>query len=287
MSKLAAHSAKTIASVASLGGFEQPSLIFERYLTLTDNLYDWHIACERFDRDFGDLTLTMAALSSNFRSGQNPLTAEQRDFIVRSQDLHRAVRFDIKCFYVFAKIPFISYFAVLYAMAGESSPGWQETTKVLKRLRKSDAPELFKAFNAQFEKDLRWFEGNINIYRNKFVEHPHSAVRPGAMVITRTGARIVGISGLDFLEEHGTLIADIVANTGDLFADLLTLPQFIAYYELARRLGDVPHEYRSSVEKMIIRFGLESGDLEMLAVRLEDIFTKFISFLSDWRKKTS
>ena len=117
------------------------------------------------------------------------------------------MRFDIRCLYVFSKIPFISFFAVLFAMAGDKSSGWQEATRVIKRLKREDAPPIFHEFNSTFEDDLNWFQGHINLYRNKFVEHPHSASRGGAMVLDGRGARLVGIAGSGFSVEDEALLS--------------------------------------------------------------------------------
>jgi len=58
------------------------------------------------------------------------------------------------------------------------------------------------------------------------------------------------------------------------------------YLEIACKLGDLPHEYRPRVENMVTRLVLESGDLEPLAARLGDVFSRFILFFADWKKKS-
>jgi hypothetical protein len=106
------------------------------------------------------------------------------------------------------------------------------------------------------------------------------------MVLDGKGARLVGISGSDFSAEDEALLSEIEADSTCSGLVLAPLPQRSKYVEIACKLGDLPDKYRPRVENMVIRLGLESGDLEPLAARLEDVFSRFIYFFADWKNKS-
>ena len=288
MPELAKHHDKIAASLGSLEGFVlpmlTPSVVADRFLTFEVTLEDWHTACRRFDKHFSEWRSHLSRLRDRSTSIDEPLSMNLR-FVKRWRTLGSDIRFDIRAFYTFSKIPFTSFFGVLFAMAGDNSSRWQYAGEAIKLLGKKDAPQVFNDFNAQFQPDLRWFEDHINLYRNKFVEHPFATSRR-AIISSENGAKLSGLTGTGISSEDQSLITEIEAVAGDHFSALSARPLAERYFEICRKLEQIPRTHRRRVESMILRVGLESGELEPLAARLGEIFVGFVSFFAAWHNRT-
>jgi hypothetical protein len=290
MTTLAQYGERALSSLKEVGGFVlplvKPSPVIERFLTFQGTLDDWHTACKRFDEHFHEWRSCLLRLSEWFEPGVNQLTsAEKSEFLARWGTLGAEVRFDIRCFYIFSKIPFISFSSVLYAMAGNPSVAWHSATRVMKAVKKETAPRVFKDFHAKFEQDMRWFDGYINLYRNAFVEHPFPVAIPGGIISDEKGAKLAGLTGKGISKEDEALMLEIEAVSGDSFSGLSALPPIERYFHVCRNFGHVPESHRKAAEKMIQAAGLESGELETIAARLAEMFSGFASFFAAWKNE--
>ena len=286
---LAAHYEKILSSYKLLDGLPLagPSVVIQRFLTFEGTVQDWHTACCHFDAHFEEWRSYSNRLKDYFTPGLNQsVSAEQQQFLARWGTLTTEIRFDIRSFYIFSKIPFIAFAAVLFAMADDNkSLKWHSATEMIKLVKKDDAPQVFKEFNAKFEDDMRWFQDHINLYRNNFVEHPFSVALPGAIVSDDKGARLTGLTGRGVSKEDELLMSELEAVGGDSFSGLSTLPLIERYFLICRNLEAIPVTHRRRIEEMIRRVGLESGELEPLAARLAGIFAGFISFFAGWKPR--
>lgn len=291
MTTLAEHYDKIASSFGLVGGFvlplKKPSIVVERFLTFEGTLEDWHTACRHFDLHFVEWRTYPDRLRNYFTPGLNrSASAEQQQFLASWGTLTAEVRFDIRSFYIFSKIPFIAFAALLFAMADDKkSLDWHSATEVIKLVKKNDAPQVFREFNAKFEDDMRWFQDHINLYRNNFVEHPFAVALPGGIVADDKGAKLTGLTGRGISKEDEAIMSEIEATGGDPFSGLSTLPPLERYFEICRKLEEVPAIHRKRAEAMIRRVGLESGELEPLAARLAEMFAGFVSFFAAWKNQ--
>jgi hypothetical protein len=260
-----------------------PSPAMARYLRFTDALEDWHCVCNRLDTHFHE----WAEIEVYIRQSRIP-----NEVLVRWRQTTANLRLDIRSFYVFAKIPFIAFSATLFAMSGVSSHSWHSATNVLKRLKRDDAPTLFRDFNAKFAQDLRWFQDLVNFYRNDFVEHPISPFVPtGLSLSSSEGARLSGLTGRGVTEEDEILIAQIESSGTEAFPILPALPDIhshrliLRYFNVCKNLDKIPEQYRRRAYEMIRRVGLESGELEPLTMRLCEMYAGFISYFAEWKER--
>src|SRR5262245_55612821 len=102
------------------------SVIFERYILFFDVLNDWKLVCQRYDSDLSQLQIAQAQIKDTFAPGSHPVSPDQRALIERLGFLVGALKLDVRCFYVFAKVPLIAYASLLFAMArhrGENGTG--------------------------------------------------------------------------------------------------------------------------------------------------------------------
>jgi hypothetical protein len=290
MTTLAKHYEQIVSSYKLVGGFvlplAKPSVVVQRFLTFEGTLDDWHTVCRRFDAHFDEWSSYQNRLQDFFMPGLNQsVSIEQQEFLAKWGTLTSEIRLDIRSFYIFSKIPLISFAAVLFAMANNRSAAWHSVTRFLNLIAKDNAPQVFNEFHVKFERDLQWFRGHINLYRNEFVEHPFSVALPGAIVSDDKGARLTGLTGRGISKEDESLISEIEAVGGDSFSGVSTLRLIERYFLICRKLEEIPVTHRQRAEDMIRRVGLESGELEPLAARLAGIFAGFISFFAAWKNQ--
>ena len=271
----------------SIAALHSSSPVDQRYRRFMETVDDWHTACRRFDSDFGALRSHSILMGEFFKAGSgDAFTPEQQEFFAKWGILGSDVRLDVRAFYIFSKIPVIAFGAVLFAMVGNlSSLDWHSTTELIKVVKKPDAPQVFIEFNAKFSGDLRWFQDHINLYRNKFIEHPYSGSPIGGMMFDEKGAKLTGLTGRGVSERDEALMSELEIAASESFSGFSALTPAERYLEVCRNLDRVPEAYRQRAEAMILRVGLESGELEPLAARLGEIFAEFVAFFAEWKKK--
>src|SRR6266853_6255333 len=133
MSSSSKHFEKVVSSLSIVGGFvlplRKPSPVVERFLRFEGTLEDWRTACRRFDVHFDEWRSYPERLKEHFKPGlNNALGAEQKEFLTQWGALTADIRFDIHCFYIFSKIPFVAFGAVLFERAENWFEGWQSDT---------------------------------------------------------------------------------------------------------------------------------------------------------------
>jgi hypothetical protein len=256
----------------------EPSLAAERFLRFSDTLGDLKLVCERYDTHFGEW---QAAEDRLWHAGS------KNEFFLQLGGLSKNLRLDVRSFYIFGKIPFISFSAVLSAMGDDRSKTWNSARKFIKLVKRESAPAIFQEFNRTFSHDMRWFLDHMNLYRNTFIEHPLSHQMPVGMVYDGGGARLTGLTGRVVTEEDEILISQIESDGAPNFPILSTLPTIhshrtiLRYFNVCKNLEKVPEQYWNPAIEMIHRVGLESGELEPLTARLCEMYAGFILFFAE------
>jgi hypothetical protein len=109
-----------------------------RYLMFVSSLQGWRLACQRLDRDQTELLASLA----RFRTSE----AKVDDAFI---SLAHGVIFDIRCFYIFAKIGFVAFASIVCAMASDSkSRKWQSAANFVKALKNENARTIQRVLSA-------------------------------------------------------------------------------------------------------------------------------------------
>jgi hypothetical protein len=262
-------------------------LIVRRYFSFVESLFDLKTACQRYDADHQEFVLRQARLNPLRSAGPaRQLTAEEAECFDRYFELHPKLRFDIRCVYVFSKICMITFSGLLFETAGETSQDWKQLHRFLKRISKPNAPPLLQQFYQRFGTQLDWFNAQVNLYRDDFIEHPVATPLMPGLVSTTTGPRLTGLSGTGLSPSDVTLLDHLQNELRDIYPDLVRLSGFDRYEWVCQNLEKVPSKRRCDVENMIRRVGLESGDLNHIAAKTSNLFAGFLIFFGEWRKQS-
>jgi len=283
---IATHFARIDEARAAIGPIVLPMPggrgTFNRFVLFDEVLNDWRLVCQRYDSDLSELVKVQARIKDIFPSGSGSFDSTQREFVGRMGALIRALKLDIRSFYIFAKIPLVSYASLLFAMASHPSGKWRSATEFIKALQKPTAPPLCKEFYERFLDDLEWFDAHINLYRNDYIEHPFAHGLKG-IVFSPDNAKIAGLVGTDFTDEEVALLQKVQRDIDENSTD--TISPVERYLWVCRNLERIPPDLDAPVKQLIRRVGLESGDLNELAPRVARMFTVFLRFFGEWKDR--
>ena len=101
----------------------------------TEALHDFEIALRRFDED-RQRSMSLREQFQPFMkvAGNRNATEEEAKAHEEYMKLVSALRFDIRCIYIFAKIAFILFAKLLFEMAGSQNKKWQGAKTLLSML---------------------------------------------------------------------------------------------------------------------------------------------------------
>jgi hypothetical protein len=255
--------------------------VFRRYLSVIEALHEWKTACQRFDEDFAVWSECHRALEPIETSDDQQLI----EIIRKHKEVSPKLRLDIRCIYVFAKIAFITYAGLLFAMADEKSQDWKSLTRFKNRIARDNSPEVLQTFNNEFGDHIAWFEAQVNLYRNDFIEHPWNPTVSNLIGDSST-VRISEIMGEALSRKDAELLKTIASELLDKFPELNAVHLDLQLYQwVCRNLEHVPKDHRANMENVIRKIGLESGDVEQIASKANSIFADFIRFFSKWYRQ--
>jgi hypothetical protein len=109
--------------------------------------------CQRYDEDHAAFSKAFKPLSEWLANAtKNQLYEEpaQQDAAEAFASTFPKLRLDIHCIYIFAKITFINYAALLFEMAGEESYDWKQINSFRKRIARTTSPDLLQDFARRF-----------------------------------------------------------------------------------------------------------------------------------------
>ncbi len=290
MDDLASHFGIVEQAVRNIGadGLTIPSQnpLVRRYWSYVESLFDLQIACQRYDADHEEFVRRHVFLAPARSVGAaRGLTAEEAESLQRYFELIPKLRFDIRCVYVFAKICVVTFSGLLFEMAGETSQDWRQLRRFLKRIRKSDVPPLLQKFNQRFGKQLDWFNGQVNLYRDDFIEHPVATPLMPGVVSSAAGHRLTGLTGTGLSEGDMSLLEQVQGALKDPYPELSGKRPSDVYDWICQNLEKVPPNCRPELENMIRRVGLESGDLDQIVDKTSKLFAGFLEFFAEWRSQ--
>ena len=249
----------------------------QRYYRFLDALNDWRVACQMYDADWDEYS----ALNQTLFPVDGSKTVEA-ETVNRFMELTSKVRFDIRCFYVFGKIAFVTYGGLLFNLAREPSQDWRQVQRFAKRVKRPDSAPLLRQFNLTFGTEIDWFVGHVNLYRNDFIEHPSStSPLPGLLKISTRGAQICGLTGSGFSTADLALLAWMRGTGTKPALESAQMNDLELSQWLHGHFDVVPEQYREPVMAMFNRVGLESGDLPEVAQRMIAMFVRFIAFVRE------
>lgn len=264
MPQLAAHFAKVMSANQLVVHNLRPSWnarVMGFYTAFWIALLDWHMTCRHYDAHLDEWQSFQPHIHEYFRSGSGaqPTTVEQRDFLNRWGNLNSELKYDIRCFYIFAN------------MARETF------TEVIKETQKEHgrSSKIFTKYKSRFKSDDLWFHLNVEIYRDKFIVHPRSITTPAGIIADRRGARLSGITAISEPDEK--LLLEIESDTKETLPDL-PVPPLLKYVHLCENLEAIPAKHLKRFIEMIQRVGLESGNLDAITARLCEIYANLIEF---------
>jgi len=260
--------------------------VYRRFMGLLHALKEWKVVCQRCDEDhaiYNDahkrLTeiLTLAEENKPYDQAEQDRVGEI--YIVA---LPR-IRLDIHCIYIFAKITFINYAALLYEMAGEPSHDWKQLGRFKNRISRPDGLPLLQEFAKTFGHHIRWFDAQVNLYRNDFIEHPVQANIGQGYIADADSVRLTGQIGTTLNNKDAELLKNIAIDLIPSFPELNTVhEQWSLYHWVCRNLENVPKDKRPAAEHMIRRVGLDSGDIGEIARKANQMFADFLAFFNEW-----
>lgn len=261
-------------------------LVMRRFCCFIESLFDLKTSWQRYDADHRQHSAYHEELTRVFGS-DGPITAtpEKEEQARQYVAMLPKLRFDIRCIYVFAKIACITFAGLLFVMAGESSQKWKQMGRFMKRIKEPDAPDLLKQFNERFLGQLEWFDAQVNLYRNDFIEHTVATPLTSGLVTSETGVHVTGLTGTGLSEKDTKFIEELQAELGDRFPEFATKTGFDRYDWICQNLEKIPENRTAAAEDMIRRVGLESGDLTHLAEKMSAMFGGFVLFFGEWRHK--
>ena len=126
----AANSFAAISTLLHEGGpiiVSQPTedLMLRRWAAFVESLHEWKTVCQRFDDDFQVFLESNEQLAA---LGNHPDEQQAMNVVRRSKEVWPKIRLDIRCVYIFAKITFITFAALLCEMAHEQKHAWKKLT---------------------------------------------------------------------------------------------------------------------------------------------------------------
>jgi hypothetical protein len=268
-------------------------LVYGRYVSLIEALREWKTVCQRFDDDFEVWVECNRALKPlegwpyhSLTDGQGTDDEQQVMKLIRQhKEVSPKLRLDIRSVYIFAKIAFINFAGLLFAMAEEPSRDWQQHRRFKQRISRTDSPELLQKFSSEFGHHIEWFEAQVNLYRNDFIEHPWSPTMSNLVGDSST-VRISELIGQPLSFKDAEVLKEIASELLEKFPELNTVHLDLQLYQwVCRNLEHVPKTHRNTMQDMIRRIGLESGDVGQIAQRANLAFADFIAFFGKWYKE--
>ena len=289
-SRLAAHFTPVEDAIRKVGPVVLPipryDLVARRYYAFLESLFDWKTACKRYDDDHEQYR-DYQAQSDRLRHLLNAdstktLTHDEEEMVKQQFELLPKLRFDIRAFYVFAKIAFVTFAGLLFAMASEKSQDWKRMGRFVSRIKRTDAPELFKEFYCRVSNHLQWFRAHVNLYRDDFIEHPVGTPLLPGLVTSPESVRLTGLIGTGLSERHQSLLERLQRELRDSYPEFTGKTGFDRYSWVCQHLEKIPEHDRTSVKDMIQRVGLESGDLIQITYKTAAMFAEFLFFYGEW-----
>lgn len=238
--------------------------LFGFYTAFWVAILDWHTTCLHYDAHLQEWETYEPRLHEYFGSGGGLLTPKQADFLLRWGNLNAELRYDIRCFYIFADI---------------AHRAFSETIKELhkKHTKRGRRSKIAADYASRFKVDNHWFKHNVEIYRDKFIEHPRSVGVAAGITWDRSGVRLAGVTPLSGADEKR--ITQIEDDIKGALPDLAASPTALfKYLYLCEHMELIPSRQLGLFVEMIQRVGLQSGNLEPLAIRLCSIFKNMILF---------
>jgi hypothetical protein len=241
--------------------------VFGFYSAFWVAILDWHTTCLHYDEHMQEWQTYQPQLDDYFGPGTGQMTPEQSDFLIRWGNLNNELRYDIRCFYIFADV---------------AHRAFTQTIKALhkKHAKRGMRSKIAAEYTSRFKADNHWFKHNVEIYRDKFIEHPRSVGVPTGITSDRSGVRLAGVTPLS--REDEKQISQIADETKEALPDLAASPTALfKYLYLCEHMEMIPSRQLGRFIEMIQRVGLQSGNLEPLAIRLCTMYTNMILFFAE------
>jgi len=285
--RLGVHAMRVEDAIKKLGSvvLKSPSQdpVWGRYLKFVDSLSDWRVVCQKYDGDYREYSEARSLLQPLLvtETGRD-LTPEEEKIADRQQAILPHLRFDIRCFYIFAKIAYVAFFGLLTGMAEDKSSDWKQARRFAKRIRRTDANALLKEFERQFHDDVEWFLHHVNFYRDDCIEHPAGLPRFPGLITSGMGAQIAGLTGRGLSGADEALLIKIQDGLKDSFPDFAETAGYERYEWVVKNKEKVPENQRDEVNQMVRGVGLQTPPLAETATKVASTLTGFLSFFGAW-----
>jgi hypothetical protein len=259
--------------------------VSRRFFVLLEALKEWKVVLERYDEDNAAYKAAYHRYEQTLDSKSNDERDMQYILLMHKQIMPK-LRLDIRCIYIFAKIVFISYAALLFEIAEEKSYDWKQIGRFKKRLIHKNSSSLLGEFNRRFEHYIQWFDSQVNLYRNDFIEHPVGTPLLPGIIGTEESIRITGQIGIVLDKGEENLLRSIADVLKVQFPDVNKIhDSYDLYHWICNNLEHVPAEMRPKIENIIRRIGLDSGDIEKITARANRMFADFLDFFNEWHSR--
>lgn len=178
-------------------------------------------------------------------------------------------RFGIRTVYIYANIVYQIWRTLL-----------ERTDRFLRK--KGIPAEVQKVARQTLHRGCEWFDSQVTLYRNQFIEHPVPAGFLGSgLVWSSQGAQISGYTGRGLERGDQIFLQEIFSQLGVSHPELHGVPQFDLYEWLCSQFHEIPPSKRKRFAKLVGKVGMASANMSLIIGDGVGVLHDFLEFYRD------